>query len=203
MHPTRPDAPATARNREPLLGVLREVLPADGRLLEIASGTGQHAVYFARAFPGLWWQPSDRADESLAAIAAWRDAEPSPRLLAPCRVDVETSDWHGLGPFDALLCVNMIHIAPWEATLGLFAGAARMLPAGAPMVLYGPYTRDGAHTAESNARFDESLRARDPRWGVRDLDAVAKVAKQNGFSLSRVHPMPANNLTLVFVRDGG
>jgi SAM-dependent methyltransferase len=193
----RQHAPATLRNREPILAVLREELPDAGLVLEVASGTGEHAVHFARALPGLRWQPSDPSLDALDSIAAWREAEGSLNLLVPLELDAARSDWP-LANADAIVCINMIHISPWDATEGLMRGAARLLSAGAPLCLYGPYRRAGYPLEPSNAAFDESLRARDPRWGLRELDDVAACAAAQGLSLAKVMEMPANNLMVVF-----
>jgi len=190
-------APATARNREPIREVLARELPRQGTVLEIASGSGEHATYFARAFPELAWQPSDGSEAALASIAAWRAEAQLPNLRAPVALDVTAASWP-VTHADAILCINMIHIAPWEATLGLFAGAARVLPAGALLYLYGPYRFGGAFTADSNAEFDRSLRSRDPRWGVRDVDELEAAARPHGFVLRETIAMPANNHSLVF-----
>ena len=191
-------APATERNRAPILAALREVLPAAPRVFEVASGTGQHAAWFASQWPELRWWPSDPAPDALASIDAWRQPV-ADRVAAPILLDVTVGPWPDI-EVDAVFCANMIHIAPWEATLGLLDGATRLLPAGAPLVLYGPYRRDGAHTAPSNQAFDESLRARDPRWGVRDLERVQAEAAARGLAADRVLPMPANNLIVVLRR---
>lgn len=190
-------APAAARNREPILAVLRGHLPASGTALEIASGSGEHAVAFAAAFPSLVWQPSDPDPANRASIAAWIAAEGSPNLLPPVDLDATAEIWP-LATADAVLCINMIHIAPWAACIGLLRGAARLLAPGGLLYLYGPFKRDGAHTAPSNAAFDESLRARDPAWGVRDLDEVSEAAE--GFVPPTVVAMPANNLSVLFRR---
>ncbi len=195
-------APATERNREPLLAVLREVLPESGRVLEIASGTGQHAVFFSRAFPRLRWQPTDVEAAALESIAAWRAEEALPNLLAPCVLDAQAERWP-VEDTDAILCVNMIHIAPWEACQGLMRGAGRVLSPGGLLVLYGPYFVAGQPTAPSNLAFDESLRARDARWGVRELGAVTAEAARHGLTRERVVEMPSNNLTVVFRREAG
>lgn len=197
MSDHRRSSPATARNREPLLAVLREALPATGTVLEIASGAGEHALFFARELPGLVFQPSDPDPEARASIAAWiADAE-LPNVRAPLDVDVRLRPWP-IARADAVLCVNMLHIAPWEACEALFAGAAEIVTG--PIVTYGPYRVGGAHTAPSNEAFDASLRARDPAWGIRDLEAVAQVAAAVGFELAQRIAMPANNFTLVFRR---
>lgn len=193
----RRSAPAVARNRDALLAVLRDVLPAEGLVLEVASGTGEHAVHFTAALPGLEWQPSDPSPEARASIDAW--AADEPRILPALALDASDWPWR-IGGADAVLCVNMIHIAPWAACLGLLRGAAAILPEGAPLILYGPYLRAGVETAPSNLEFDASLRGRNPEWGLRHLDAVVEAAA--GFTLARVVEMPANNLTVVFRRVG-
>jgi hypothetical protein len=190
-------APAAARNREPIAEILRAVLPPGGTVIEIASGTGQHAVHFARLFPGLLWQPTDRDGEALASIAAWREEVGLANLLEPLRLDAAAPDWP-VAAADAILCINMVHISPWEATLGLMRGAGCLLSPGAPLVLYGAYIRDGVPTAPSNLAFDQSLRARNPQWGLRTLEAVRAEAEKNGFAFERLFEMPANNLTVVF-----
>jgi hypothetical protein len=194
--------PAPERNKEPILQVLRRVLPERGTLLEIASGTGQHAVHFAAALPGLDYQPSDQDPANLASIMAWVDEVALPNLRPPIALDVCQPDW-GVGTVQALFNANMIHIAPWACAEGLFAGAARHLAAQGVCVLYGPFRIDGAHTADSNARFDADLKSRDPRFGVRDLEAVVALAGQAGLALQERVPMPANNQCLVFRRVSG
>lgn len=191
---------ACERNRDPILEVLREELPGEGLVLEVSSGTGMHAVHFAARLPGVTWQPSDVDDAALASIAAWRDAEPSENLRAPVRLDVLEAAWP-VDRADAVFNANMIHISPWPCALGLLEGAARLLSEGAPLILYGPYRVGGEHTAPSNQRFDASLRSRDPRWGVRDLDVVTEEARARGFTRERVAQMPANNLVVVFRRS--
>jgi cyclopropane fatty-acyl-phospholipid synthase-like methyltransferase len=193
-------APAVARNRDPILTVLREVLPAAGTVLEIASGTGEHAVHFAAALPHLTWQPTDPDAQARSSIAAHAAAAGLTNLLPPLELDASAPVWP-VTRADALVSINMIHISPWRATQGLMAGAARVLPAGAPLYLYGPYRRHGQHTAPSNAAFDESLRARDPEWGVRDLNEVAALAAEHGLALQRSVAMPANNLSVIFRRN--
>jgi SAM-dependent methyltransferase len=199
---TSPDArlrfPATARNREPILEVLRRVLPREGVVLEIASGSGEHAVFFARHLPALTWAPTDAEPEHLASIDAWRATEALANV-APAR----SLDVHAPWPVvqaDAVFCANLIHIAPWSACLALLEGAAHVLPSGGRLVLYGPFRIGGVHTAPSNEAFDASLRARDPRWGVRDLDEVVACAAERGLVLRETVPMPANNLTVVLER---
>jgi SAM-dependent methyltransferase len=193
-------APATERNRAPIAAILREALPPRGTVLEVASGTGEHAAHFARQFPHLIWQPTDPDEEALESIRAWRAEAGLPNLIDPLRLDAAAADWP-VARADAILCINMVHISPWAATVGLLRGAGTLLPAGAPLILYGPYRRRGVPTAPSNDAFDESLRARDPSWGVRDLETVAAEALANGLNLERIAEMPANNLTLLFRRD--
>ena len=196
-------APATARNREPILAVLRAELPATGTVLEIASGTGEHAVYFAPRLQPRRWLPSDVDPDALASIRAWQAEQPARNLLPPILLDAREDRW----PFEsassnpgiaAIVSINMIHIAPWSASLGLLAGAARLLPDEAPLILYGPFRRQGRHTSDSNAAFDESLRSRNPAWGVRNLDTLEQEARERGLQTRRVIEMPANNLTVVF-----
>jgi hypothetical protein len=191
--------PHVARNREPILEVLRRVLPRQGLVLEIASGGGEHAAYFASNLPGLIWQPTDANAEMFESIAAHRAAAGVANLLAPLHLDVTSQQWP-VERADALVCCNMIHIAPWAATEGLIAGAGRTLPRGAPLYLYGPFKVEGRHTAPSNEDFDTSLRARNPLWGVRDLTDVSSLAKRYGFVLAETVSMPANNLSVIFRR---
>jgi len=195
----RRHAPAAERNRGPILDVLRRVLPPRGTVLEIASGTGQHVAHFASGLPALVWQPSDRDDEGFASIAAWCVHAGAANALPPIVLDVTHAPWP-VATVDAIVCANMIHIAPWEACLGLLRGAGRHLADAGVLVLYGPFMIGGVHTASSNAAFDADLRARDPRWGVRDLDDVAAVARENGLTLDERVAMPANNRTVVFRR---
>lgn len=190
-------APSADRNREPILGVLREVLPPSGTVLEIASGTGQHAVFFAQAFPGLTWQPTEVNPESLKSIEAWSAEVALPNLRPPLVLDASSQNWP-ISAADAVLCFNMIHISPWEACQGLMRGAARVLSPGGLLVLYGAYFVEGRPTAPSNLAFDESLRARNPAWGVRELGAVTAESLREGLERERVVDMPSNNLTLVF-----
>jgi SAM-dependent methyltransferase len=192
-------APAAERNRDPIAHVLRQVLPASGLVLEVASGTGQHAAWFAGAFPDLMWRPSDPNPDSLASIAAWREEAALPNLLAPVRLDAQAWPWP-VERADAILCVNMVHISPWAATLGLLRGAAALLRPSAPLILYGPYRRADALTAPSNEVFDLSLKSRDPSWGLRNLDDVSGAAEAQGLRFERLFEMPANNLTLVYRR---
>jgi SAM-dependent methyltransferase len=191
--------PHVARNREPILEVLRRVLPSQGLVLEVASGSGEHAVYFAQRMPALLWQPTDPDDEALASIAAHRAAIGVPNLLAPLQLDVHAERWP-IDRADAVICNNMIHIAPWSACEGLIAGAARVVPAGGILYLYGPYKIDGRHTAPSNATFDAQLRDRNAAWGIRDLADLQALAERHGFALSETVAMPANNLSVIFRR---
>ena len=192
-------APAVTRNRDPILEVLRAILPGEGLVLEIASGSGEHVVHFAAQLPELTFQPSDLGTEARASIGAWTAASGAKNILAPLALDATATPWP-IARADAILCINMIHISSWTATEGLFAGARALLPEGAPLFLYGPYRRNGAHTAPSNAAFDESLRAQNPEWGVRNLETVAACAAQAGFSAPQIFEMPANNLSVIFRR---
>lgn len=200
MHPAARSAPAAGRNREPILAVLRDILPQPGLVLEIASGTGEHAVWFSKALPGVTWQPSDRDAEALSSIAAWRDMMGSPNLRPPLWLDAAADTWP-IARANAVVAINMIHIAPWTATLGLLAGAGRVLAQGGLLFLYGPFREGGVHTADSNAAFDADLQARDPSWGIRDLDEIAALANQHGLMPPERTPMPANNLSVVFRRS--
>jgi cyclopropane fatty-acyl-phospholipid synthase-like methyltransferase len=195
-------APSAERNREPLLPVLRELLPSHGTVLEVASGTGQHAVFFARAFPGLVWQPTDADPVARASIEAWRRDEGLPNVREPLALDASASAWP-VESADAIVCINMIHISPWEACQGLMRGAARVLSPGAPLILYGAYVIEGRPTAPSNLAFDASLRERNPAWGVRELSAVTAEARAHGLEHERVIDMPSNNFTVVFRQRGG
>lgn len=191
------ESPAAERNKDAILDVLRRVLPAAGSVLEIASGTGQHVVHFARTLPTHHWQPSDPDPEMRASIRAHVAAQTLGNVAEPLDLDVCETHSPSISA-DAVLCSNMIHIAPWAATEGLFAGASAILSPQGPLVTYGPYKRGGEHTAPSNAAFDASLRERNPAWGVRDVDHVVGVAALHGFALAELVEMPANNLTLVF-----
>jgi len=193
-------SPATARNREPILAVMQRVFPSQGRVLEIASGSGEHAMFMARAMAGVQWQPSDPGAEARASIADWIAHEGLANVSAPLDIDVRTPDWGVVGPFDAVVAINMIHYSPWESTSALFAGAARSLGADGIAFLYGPYKRGGKHTAPSNEAFEAWLKERDPSFGVRDLAEVEREAAHHGFSLREIVVMPANNLSLVFAR---
>ena len=192
-------SPAVARNRDPILAVLRRHLPDQGTVLEIAAGTGEHAAYFAPRFPHLAWQPTDVDPEALASIEAHRAAANAPNLRAPITLDVTAPAWP-VTRADAVLSINMIHISPWTAAQGLMSGAARLLAGAGVLYLYGPFKENGEHTAPSNAAFDASLRARDPAWGVRDTGDVRALAEKLGFDFVERVAMPANNLSLVFRR---
>ncbi|MBY0564153.1 MAG: DUF938 domain-containing protein [Hyphomonadaceae bacterium] len=195
---------AYERNRDPILAVLKRILAPSARVLELASGSGEHACYFTRAMPGVTWQPSDVSTAACAAIARALDGEGVTNVLAPRVIDVCDERWDvdRDAPFDALVAINMIHISPWAATLGLMAGAARVLKPGGVLFTYGPYMRDRRHTAPSNEAFDASLKARDPHWGVRDVADVEAAARAQALSLDEIVEMPANNLSLVFYRVG-
>lgn len=192
-------SPSIARNRDPILAVLRRVLPPTGTVLEIASGTGEHAVYFAAALPHLMWQPSDQDEQARRSIAAHRSVSGLSNLLAPVPLDAASPDWPARQA-DAVVAINMVHISPWRATQGLMAGVGRVLPREGVLYLYGAYKENGTHTAPSNEAFDADLRRRNPEWGVRDLEAVAELAASHGLTLVERIPMPANNLSLVFHR---
>jgi SAM-dependent methyltransferase len=193
-------SPSVARNRDPILSVLRRVLPPTGQVLEIASGTGEHAVHFAAALPHLTWQPTDREEQALRSIAAHRAAADLPNLLVPLVLDAAGPEWP-VEWADAIIAINMVHISPWRATQGLMAGAGRILPPGGVLVLYGAYKENEAHTAPSNEAFDLDLRRRNPERGVRDLESVVDLAREHGLDLGERAQMPANNLGLVFRRS--
>lgn len=192
-------APATQRNRDAICDILRDTLPGQGRMLEIASGTGEHIVHFAQQFPALSWQPSDVDPAALESITAWlTDIRPG-NVSPPVSLDV-LGKWPDLAA-DAILCINMLHISPPAAAQGLFSGAARMLAKGAPLYIYGPFIQAGVQTAASNLAFDQSLKSRDAEWGLRHLDEVEATAKIAGFALAKTIAMPANNLSLIFRRN--
>ena len=192
-------APAAERNRQAILDVLRRVLPSAGLVLELASGTGQHAVFFSEQLPTLRWQPSDASADALQSIAAWVEEVERANLLPPIELDVRSPRWP-VARADALICINMIHISPWESTEALFRGAADLLAADSPLITYGPYRLHGEHTAPSNAAFDQSLRSRNSRWGIRDIDELTELAGRIGFTLQERVDMPANNMTLIWTR---
>ena len=191
--------PAPERNKAPILDVLQRVLPARGTVLEVASGTGQHVVHFASGLPALTWLPSDPQEDHRNSIRARVDEAGLANVVPPLALDVLDRPWPVRG-CDAILCINMIHIAPWEATLALLGEAGRLLPAESPLYLYGPYRRDGRDTAPSNADFDADLRRRNPQWGVRNLEDVQRHAQAAGLALQEVVEMPANNLSVIFRR---
>ncbi len=193
------EAPAAARNRQPILDVLQPRLPARGLVLEIASGTGEHVVHYAAARPGLVFQPSDPDAGARASIDDWVRTLGLDNVRPALEIDVTKSTWP-VERADAVLCCNMIHIAPWEAAVGLVTGAARLLPSGGPLFLYGPYRRGGRHTSPSNEAFDSDLKRRNSAWGVRNLEDVIELAESRGFSAPEIVEMPANNLSLLFKR---
>lgn len=197
MTDARRHAPATDRNRDPIATVLRQELPAQGLVLEVASGTGEHVVHFAGLFPVLHWQPSDPDHAARQSIAAWATASGLANLRSPIALDAEAPDWP-IAQADAVLCVNMVHISPWDATLGLFRGCADVLQPGAPLILYGPFFRDAVETAPSNLAFDIDLRSRNPEWGLRHLEEVDHEAMARGFEPTRLVEMPANNIMRVY-----
>jgi SAM-dependent methyltransferase len=193
----RKHAPATLRNREPIAQVLQQELPAAGKVLEVASGSGEHCAFFAERFPGHLWQPTDPDPGALGSIGNW--CAGLDNVMRPLALDAASPDWP-VEAADAVLCINMAHISPWEATLGLIAGAQRLLAQGAPLILYGPWRRAGVPTAPSNEAFDASLKARDPRWGLRVVEDFDAAADARGFARTRLVEMPANNLMLVYRR---
>ncbi len=194
------DAPSARRNRGPILQVLEQWAPREGVALEIAAGTGQHAVHFSAALPGLRWQPSDINPAALVSIAAWQQAEGTANLLPPVQLDVTSEQWP-IDRADLVVCINMIHISPWAATEGLMRGAARLLSNEGTLFLYGPYHVGGKPTAPSNASFDAHLRTRDPRWGVRHIEDVQAEAAANGLVKASMISMPANNFSVIFKRS--
>lgn len=199
----RRHSPAAQRNAGPILEVLRDWLPPAGDVLEVAAGSGEHAVLFARALPGLTWHPGDPDPDARRSIQAWREHEGVANVAEPLALDVRATPWP-LERADAVVCINLLHISPWAATEALMAGAGRILGPGGRLLVYGPFRVDGAHTAESNTRFDRQLRAHDPSWGVRDSAEVTACAERNGLALVATCEMPANNRMLVYERgDGG
>jgi len=201
MTDARMSSPSSARNTEPILAVLKAHMPAAGPVLEVACGSGEHALAFSRALTGLAWTPSDPDPAAIASAAAWREAEGPANLATPLRLDVTDETTWPTGPFKAIYCANMIHISPWAATEGLMRLAGQvLLDPGGLLVLYGPYLENDVVTAPSNLAFDDSLRGRDPAWGIRDRDAVVAAARENGLAPTLRYPMPANNLMLLFRR---
>ena len=198
-------SPSAARNSAPILEILKRVLPTPGVVLEIGCGTGEHAVCFAEAMPSLTWQPSDPDSDSRASTASWIKFTGLNNVLAPLDIDVCSGSWgvEKMAPFDAIVSLNMVHIAPWAASLGLFAGAGRLLRAGGLLVIYGPFMRDGVHTSPSNAAFDESLKALNPSWGVRDIADLERVGGASRLRLRETIEMPANNRLVVFSNGSG
>lgn len=196
----RRQAPAAARNRQPILEVLRPHLPAHGLVLEVASGSGEHTAHFAQALPHLTFQPSDPDPDARASVDDWTATLGLANVLPALALDAAEPSWP-IDRADAMICINMIHISPWESTVGLIRGAARLLAREGCLFLYGPYLREGVETAASNVAFDRDLRARNPAWGIRTLEQVAALAQTNGFLSPLVFEMPANNLSLVLTRQ--
>lgn len=193
----RKHAPATLRNRDAIADQLARHLPESGLVLEVASGSGEHCAHFAARFGGLNWQPSDPDAAAVASIADW--CAGMGNVAPPLTIDARAADW-GLARADALLCINMVHISSWSATVGLFTQSSKLLPQGGPLILYGPYFRKDHPTAPTNLAFDESLKSRNAEWGIRWLEDVTELAEAKGFSLEAIHEMPANNLTVVYQR---
>lgn len=193
-------APAALRNRKPILEVLREVLPPSGLVLHVAEGSGEHVVHFAQTLPALTFQPTDPDPSARASIAAWREASALPNLQSPLALDAAAPASWPVREADAIVAINMVHISPWAATEGLMAGAGEILPQGGVLFLYGPYLEADVETAPSNLAFDASLKSRNPAWGLRDLDEVTALAARNGLVRAQRIAMPANNLSLVFVK---
>lgn len=196
----RRSAPAALRNREPIAEILAEWLPPTGRVLEIASGTGEHAVYFAQRFPHLEWQPSDVHPDALQSISGWREAAQLPNVRPAVVLDAAAADWP-IDAADCVLSINMVHISPWASALGLLDGAARLLSVGSPLILYGPWLKGDIETAPSNLDFDANLKSRDPQWGLRRVEDFALAAAERGLSLEETRPMAANNLMLLLRRS--
>jgi SAM-dependent methyltransferase len=197
----RRSAPAAMRNREPIAEVLADWLPSRGLVLEVASGTGEHSAFFAERFPKLEWQPSDVHPDALSSIRAWHAEGKCPNLREPIVIDAAAAEWP-ISQADALLNINMVHISPWAAALGLIAGAGRVLAPGGSLILYGPWLKDDVPTVPSNLAFDSDLRRRDPEWGLRRVEDFAHAAANEGFALTETRAMPANNLMLRLVRSG-
>ena len=198
----RRSAPAALRNREPIAEVLSEWLPEQGLVLEVASGTGEHIVHFADRFPALDWQPSDIHPDALGSINALVREAALPNLREPLPIDASSPDWP-IEAADAVLNINMVHISPWSAAIGVLDGAARLLRQGAPLILYGPWLSEAMETAPSNLAFDAELKNRDPQWGLRKVEGFAEAAQSRGLSLAATRAMPANNLMLLFRKAAG
>lgn len=200
-HDARMSAPSTARNRIPIFNVLHPRLPADGMVLEIASGAGEHITGLAKqSAPSLVFQPTDPDSDARRSVDAWTRELGLTNVRPAIDLDASTSDWP-IKHADVVFCINMIHISPWSATEGLFRGAAKIVPTGGVLFTYGPYRRGGAHTSAGNQSFDADLRSRNPEWGIRDLEEITELATQSGFKEPEVVEMPANNLSLIFKRD--
>lgn len=196
----RLSSPAALRNRGPIFEVLRDLLPQSGTVLEIASGSGEHIIHFAALLPALTWQPSDPSPEARASIREWSEAEGAANVLPPLDLDAASDTWP-VEHADAMIAINMVHISPWPATQGLLRAAGNLLPPGGALFLYGPYRRIGQPLVQSNVDFDADLRARNPAWGIRQLEEVASTAEQSGLVLNSVVEMPANNLSVIFRRN--
>ena len=194
---TEKHAPATLRNRDAIVAVLKDILPASGLILEVASGTGEHIVYFGRSFPDLTFQPSDPDPACRESIAAWTQREAVANVLPPLPLDAQAAQWDIAKPA-AILCINMVHISPWESSIGLFEKAGNLLEPGAPLYLYGPYLRADVETASGNLAFERSLKSRDLRWGLRDVSDMDALASRTGFARESMTEMPANNISLVY-----
>jgi len=197
MDPQQRHAPATMRNRDAIVALLEQILPPSGLVLEIASGTGEHAVYFGKAFPDLTFQPSDPDPACCQSITAWTKREAVPNVLPPLQLDAQAGQWDIPKPA-AILCINMVHISPWESSIGLFEKAGTLLDPGALLYLYGPYLRDDVETAPGNMDFERSLKSRDLRWGLRDVADMDALATRTGFVRESLTEMPANNISLVY-----
>ncbi len=194
-------APATLRNRDAIVAILQDILPDSGLILEIASGTGEHIVYFGRSFPDLTFQPSDPDPDCRESIAAWTEREAVPNVLPPLSLDAQAAQWEVAKPA-AILCINMVHISPWESSIGLFEKAGSLLDPGAPLYLYGPYLRADVETAPGNLAFERSLKSRDLRWGLREVADMDALAARTGFTRESLTEMPANNISLVYRKAG-
>lgn len=193
-------SPSALRNREPIWDVLKTVLPESGTMLEIASGSGEHAVHYAARLPNLIWQPSDPSEKARESIKAWSFEMELTNLLPPLDIDVTSETWP-IDRVDAMLAINMVHISPWTATEGLIRGAGKLLSSGGSLILYGPYKQEGREFVDSNMEFDAWLRNQNADWGIRQLEEVAELAGRAGLSLSSIVDMPANNLCVIFKRD--